>query len=144
MKRDFPIAHQYVEFIPAKRDERTLYISLEYETAVHNCFCGCGSKVVTPLNPTGWRLLTYGDKVSLRPSVGSWGLPCRSHYVIDRDICKWAGNMSQAEIDRGRMRDELIREEYFGASREPRNVIEHQPEAAKSAGFWAWLRSLFR
>lgn len=144
MKKDFPITHEFVEFIPAQRAERTIYVSIPYATAVHNCFCGCGEKVVTPISPTGWRLTFDGDTVSFLPSVGSWGLECRSHYVIERDTVCWAGDMSQEAIDRGRARDRRAREEYFQASEAAESVIEQQPEEAKSRSLWARLKSLLR
>jgi hypothetical protein len=90
MKQDFAIEHQFVEFIPNEREERKLYVSIEYATAAHNCFCGCGTKVVTPISPTGWRLMFDGETVSLDPSVGNWGFKCRSHYWVRRNkvVCR--------------------------------------------------------
>jgi hypothetical protein len=113
MKRNFPIQHEFVEFIPSEREERKIYISIEYATAVHNCFCGCGTKVVTPISPTGWQVTFDGDTVSLYPSVGNWGFACRSHYWIKRDKVQWAGDMTEKEIERGRKRDRAARESYF-------------------------------
>jgi len=43
------ITHKFVEFIPEKIEEGVLYISIQYCTAIHNCVCGCGNEVVTPL-----------------------------------------------------------------------------------------------
>lgn len=132
MKRGFAIKHEFVEFIPAERAERTLYISTEYATAVHNCFCGCGTKVVTPLGPTGWQLTLDGDAVSLRPSVGNWSFACRSHYWIRRSRVAWAGDMTQAKIDRGRARDRALRQAHYGG-KEPVKNIEPAPMPAKKA-----------
>ncbi|WP_373282870.1 DUF6527 family protein [Leeia aquatica] len=36
------------------------------------CCCGCGEKVITPLNPAKWHLLKEGGTVSLSPSIGNW------------------------------------------------------------------------
>lgn len=144
-KPDTLISHEFVEFIPAKRSERTIYVSIEYATAVHSCFCGCGGKVVTPISPTGWKLTFDGDTVALYPSVGNWALPCRSHYWIDRDRAVWAGDMTQEQIDRGRQRDQHARETYFGPSGKRENVMVIQPEAEPELGVLAKFRRwLFR
>lgn len=79
------IRHRFVEFIPEILEEEVLYITIEYHTAVHNCFCGCGKKVVTPLSQKDWRLIFEGSTVSLRPSIGNFNLECKSHYFITRN-----------------------------------------------------------
>src|ERR1035438_8131146 len=79
MDRLVRIRHEFVEFIPKERQEGVLYISIPYAMTVHNCFCGCGLKVVTPISPVGWKLTFDGDTVTLSPSIGSSSFPCRSH-----------------------------------------------------------------
>jgi len=83
----------FVEFIPEKTEELTLYISEKYKTATHNCFCGCRERVVTPLgdsnNDRQWDLIKNGGLVSLHPSVGNWNLDCQSHYVITDNIANF-------------------------------------------------------
>jgi hypothetical protein len=32
-----------------------------------------------------------GRSVSLTPSIGSWSLPCHSHYFLTRGKVRWAG-----------------------------------------------------
>ncbi len=108
-----PIRHEFVEFIPDRLAERTLYVSIAYASAAHLCFCGCGSKVVTPIHPTGWELLFDGDTVSLHPSIGNWGFPCRAHYWVVRDRVIWARPMSDREIAEGRWKDSRLTEIYF-------------------------------
>ena len=108
------IKHEFVEFIPKQRQEGVLYISIPYATAVHNCFCGCGLKVVTPISPVGWKLIFDGDTVTPSPSVGSSSFPCRSHYFVRRNKVVWCRNMSQDEIEWGRARDRRARDHYFG------------------------------
>lgn len=78
----------YAEYMPADLDPGILYISLQYATAVHLCACGCGSKVVTPLAPSGWTM-TFDGTVTLRPSIGNGQFPCRSHYLITHDAISW-------------------------------------------------------
>ena len=113
-KDSFRVEHEFVEFIPDKLAERTLYVSIPYASAAHSCFCGCGIKVVTPINPTGWELRFDGDTVSLRPSIGNWGFPCRSHYWIKRNRVIWAKPMSREAIEEGRRRDQKLTAAYFG------------------------------
>ena len=76
------LEHRFVDDIPEPFDSGVLYVSIRYATAVHLCCCGCGREVVTPFSPAQWHLTFDGETVSLHPSIGSWNLPCRSHYVI--------------------------------------------------------------
>ncbi len=56
---------EFVEFLPMNLEEGKLYISMKYCTAVHLCACGCGERVVTPLQPNGWKL-SFDGVVTLR------------------------------------------------------------------------------
>lgn len=105
--------HEFVEFIPEALDEGTVYVSIRFATSVHKCMCGCGSKVVTPLSPTGWELRFDGRSISLYPSVGSWNLPCKSHYWIRKDKVEWARRWSQEEVNQTRALERQEREGYF-------------------------------
>src|SRR3954468_15084426 len=96
---------EFVEFIPSEREEGVPYPSTPDATGVHNCCCGCGLKVVTPLSPTDWSLIFDGETVSLTPSVGNWSFPCQSHYWIKGDKVVWAPAWSAEQIERGRLRD---------------------------------------
>src|SRR5947199_10834148 len=116
MKRDATIAHEFVEFIPNELKGNTLYVSIPFATAAHNCFCGCGREVVTPLSPTDWTLIFDGKTISLEPSIGNWAFPCKSHYWIRQNTVRWAARWSQKEIDAGRARDRSAKERYFGAA----------------------------
>lgn len=113
MKPEVVVAFEFVEFIPDNLKERTLYISVPYCTAVHNCFCGCGREVVTPLSPTAWQLIFDGKTVSLEPSIGSWSLPCQSHYFVTKNRVVWASKWSARRIAKGRKREASAREQYF-------------------------------
>lgn len=141
MRAPVKIRHEFVEFIPKEREDGALYVSIPFATAVHNCFCGCGTKVVTPISPVGWQLSFDGESVSLSPSVGNWAYPCRSHYFIRRDTVVWAGYMTEAEIAWGRARDRSARESHFDGRRHP-VATPAAPTAArppKNRGFWSWL-----
>src|SRR4051812_29016454 len=99
MTRLATIRPEFVDFIPKTLQEGVLYISRKYKTATHRCACGCASKVVTPLNPSGWTVTTHGHAVTLRPSIGSWSLQCRSHYWITEGRIEWALEFTEQEID---------------------------------------------
>jgi hypothetical protein len=94
--------HEFMELIPEQLAEGILYVSIEYATGSHLCMCGCGSKIVTPLAPSGWSIVFDGETVSLRPSVGNWSYPCQSHYWLRRGRVEWAPTWTADEISAGR------------------------------------------
>lgn len=104
---------EFVENIPRQLDDGVLYVSILYCTAVHKCACGCGNKVVTPISPADWQILFDGDGISLFPSVGNWGFPCKAHYWIRSNQVLWAKAWSSDQIARGRARERQSRAEYF-------------------------------
>jgi hypothetical protein len=105
--------YEFVEHIPATIKERTIYISIPFATAVHKCACGCGSEVVTPITPTDWQLTFDGQTISLHPSIGSWNLPCRSHYFIRRNNVQWARQWTRDEIAAGRAQEQQTKQEQY-------------------------------
>ena len=113
MKQD-ALTPRFVEFVPDYIAAGVLYISLDYEIAVHSCCCGCGHKVVTPLSPTDWSLTFDGDTVSVSPSIGNWSLPCQSHYWIIRNSISWAPRWTAEQIAAGRARDRAAKDRYYG------------------------------
>ncbi len=119
MKPEIVLACEFVEFIPEELKEGTLYISEAYGTAVHKCCCGCGREVVTPLSPTGWQLTFDGKSVSLYPSIGSWSLPCQSHYFITRNKVVWAPKWTKEQIARGRAQEARARERHYAKTQVP-------------------------
>ena len=83
---------RYVETIPEDLEEGVLYISKKHHVAIHLCACGCGEQTVTPLDSDGgfgWRLTEAEGGVTLRPSIGNWDFPCRSHYYITNNKVEW-------------------------------------------------------
>ena len=55
MKREIVLKHEFVEFIPDKLEDRTIYVSIPYMPPPRTrCCCGCGTEAVTPLSPTDW------------------------------------------------------------------------------------------
>lgn len=84
------LTHKFVEYIPEDLETGIIYISMKYCTVVHKCLCGCGNEVVTPISRKGWKLTFDGESVSLSPSIGSWNLPCKSHYFIINNTVRFA------------------------------------------------------
>lgn len=77
-------------------EEFKIYISEKYGTAIHKCLCGCGSKVVLPIDciieghDYGWQLIKeVNETVSFTPSVGNYQLPCKSHYIITKNVANF-------------------------------------------------------
>jgi hypothetical protein len=104
---------EYVVSFPAELKEGVLYISEEYSTAAHKCCCGCGEKVLTPLNPAKWRLTKSAAGVSLRPSIGNWKFACQSHYWINDNHVIDAGMMSKQKIEAVKTRDKRDNHRYI-------------------------------
>jgi hypothetical protein len=105
---------EHVEFIPKVIDPGVIYISNKFRTASHLCCCGCGTKLVTPLRETEYKLTERAGAVSLSPSIGNWNHPCQSHYWISGNRVIWAGTMTHAEIEAGRAHDDELKDAYFG------------------------------
>tara|TARA_R110001632_G_scaffold111731_1_gene222561 strand:+ start:362 stop:664 length:303 start_codon:yes stop_codon:yes gene_type:complete len=87
----------YVEFAPEREQmkEGEIYISKKYGSTLHNCLCGCSELVVLPINNIingvdyGWKLIEENQKISFTPSVGNYQLPCKSHYVITKNVANF-------------------------------------------------------
>lgn len=133
MRQDH-LEHEFVESVPEPLEHGVLYISIDYDTMVHLCACGCGHQVVLPLHPTGWRLNYDGESVSISPSVGNWSFACRSHYWIDHNRIRWAGAWTDEEVTANRRRTLIER----GAAPTP----DSPSEAKTRLGLWSriWQR----
>ena len=140
MPQNIKLRHEFVEYIPDGLEDGTIYVSVAFATAVHSCCCGCGSKVVTPLSPRGWKLTFDGETISLHPSIGNWSFECQSHYWIDRDNVEWSSRWSQREIASGRATEAKAKERYFDSLEQPvvepptvEQAVAKQPVAAGTA-----------
>lgn len=107
MKYSTYLSYKFVEYVPKKIDEKTLYVSTTFSTVVHKCCCGCGNEVVTPLSPTDWELNFDGESISLHPSIGNWNLPCKSHYWIKRNRVLWAREWPKEKINTKKSHNQL-------------------------------------
>jgi hypothetical protein len=126
MKRIAKLTHKFVEFIPEVLKEGVLYVSMENETVIHKCCCGCGNEVVTPLSPTDWTLIFDGRSVTLYPSIGNWGFECQSHYWIKADSVQWSGRWSSEDIEAGRAADGLAKMKFFEGTKVTNDLGESE------------------
>lgn len=88
----------YVKFMPPFKEmkEEKIYISEDFGVTIHRCLCGCGNKTVLPIDciiggeDYGWKLIKEKDgKISFTPSVGNSQLPCKSHYIITKNVANF-------------------------------------------------------
>lgn len=99
----------FVDEIPEVLEDGILYVCEECHVALHNCACGCGEEVSTPLVRTEYTLSMHDGEASIWPSIGNHDFACRSHYVIRRGEILWAGLMARSEIEYGREKDRALK-----------------------------------
>lgn len=121
------IRGELVESFPQPMLPGLLYVSVAYGTCGHLCCCGCGEEVVTPLSPARWAITYDGESVSLRPSVGNWGLACRSHYWIRNGRVQWSRGFTQKKINSNRARDVVALHNLAEMPRAAPDIGEHRP-----------------
>src|SRR5262249_11269761 len=126
---------QRVHYMLKELKPGVLYVSEEFDIAMHLCGCGCGSKIRTPLGPTEWAVEETDSGPSLSPSVGNWQQACQSHYWINRGEVRWAAKWTPQQIAAGRSREEERRRAFFDALDRKRG--------GKLRRFWRWMRGLF-
>jgi len=125
-----------VQYIPKTLETGVLYVSEEFEAAVHLCACGCGLKVSTPLGPAEWSFRDSPNGPSLEPSIGNWQFPCRSHYWIQGGQVIWSETWTPAQVQAGHRAEERRRRAYYDSlSRSRREGFLHR--------LWRWIKSLF-
>ena len=112
---------RHVRLMPQALQPGVLYVSKEFGAAHHLCACGCGSKIRTPLGPTEWGLVETPEGPTLRPSIGNWQRPCRSHYWIWRGRIEWAKPWTDEQVLDGRAREEHKRQRYYAHREQLRN-----------------------
>ena len=135
------LTHRFVDDMPEQLEAGFLYVSVRYATAMHLCACGCGREVVTPLSPAQWKMTFDGETVSLSPSIGSWALPCRSHYLITRDKVIEAAAWSEDEVAQGQARDRRKRTEHYTGTSAP--LPAAPVRRPKKVGWFDQVKSLF-
>lgn len=144
MRRRNTITHEFVEYIPDRIENGTIYVSVTFATAVHKCFCGCGSEVITPLSPTDWRLTFDGKTISLYPSIGNWSFACKSHYWISNNRVEWAKKWSEGRINAARKQDSLNKSDYYDKGVSSSKDGEATGIMSKDPGsLWSRLKKLW-
>lgn len=141
MKQATVLAYEFVQSIPEKLEERTLYVSMDFATIVHKCCCGCGREVVTPLSPTDWKLTYDGVSISLSPSIGNWSFDCKSHYWIVNNTVKWADQWSAEQIEAGREQDRRTKQKHYPSSEA--TAAEGATRGKSWRDFWSRLWEWF-
>ena len=140
------LEHRLVKHFPEPLQQGILYVSMEYASVAHLCCCGCGEEVITPLTPTDWKLTFDGETISLWPSIGSWTLACRSHYVIDKSRVRVAERWSDAQIEAERNRDRRAKANQYGDRKSianPSQESQANEEPIKASWLTRLLRSMF-
>lgn len=127
---------QRVQYMPKELASGILYVSEEFDIAMHLCACGCGSKIRTPLGVTEWRVEETKDGVTLYPSVGNWQQKCQSHYWIHGGKVFWAESWSKEKVAAGRKREGQRRQVYYDS-------IYGSDNSSYAQKVWSWWKSLF-
>jgi len=109
MRRVGRLSVVFVDEMPEVLEDGILYVSQECCVALHNCACGCGEEVSTPLLPTEFTLTMHEGGASVWPSIGNHDFACASHYIIKRGEIIWAGKMSRHDIEWGREKDRMLK-----------------------------------
>lgn len=132
--------HEFVKSAPRELSPGILYLSMEYCTMLHLCACGCGRKVVTPLSPSDWNMTFNGETITVRPSIGSWSLPCKSHYVIKRSKVHWAGQWNDEQIKNGRKANlERKGRRVIPQFAEPTSISNVEEPTNLARSFWGYI-----
>lgn len=111
---------ELVHRVPEVPQSGILYACFDCNVIVHLCACGCGEKVVLPIDPDCWKVEYDGESLSLHPSIGNFQYPCKSHYWIRKNNVVWADTHCPVS-------DEFTRK-----------------AKAKKLSFFARLKNLFR
>jgi hypothetical protein len=82
---DLEVVHR----VPEELDSGKLYVCFDCNVVVHLCACGCGERVVLPIDPEFWSVTYNGETTSLYPSIGNFQFPCKSHYWIKNNRVIW-------------------------------------------------------
>ena len=136
------IIPEFVESAPQDLQDGVIYISDRFRTALHKCCCGCGREVVTPLNPAGWSYYRDGRSITLKPSIGNWSFPCKSHYLIIRNQVVWAETMSAQQIARVKARDACDQEAYIKRCNEEKSRLTW--DISKVDGQSSWVSGFLK
>jgi hypothetical protein len=125
---------EFVTSFPTPMEPGVAYVSVEYNSCGHLCACGCGREVITPLSPVQWSFAYDGENISIRPSIGNWTLPCRSHYVVDRGKVRWARDFTEDEVAWNRLRDRALLDGSYSDDESLLDWSVDEPDPRKGEG----------
>lgn len=77
-----------VDRIPKDMQQGVVYHSPEFELAGLLCACGCGHRI-TLLVPDSHQVVEKNEFATIRPSIGVFDAPCKSHYIITGGQVNW-------------------------------------------------------
>ena len=80
---------QIVHRVPENLQSGLLYVCFDCKVVAHLCACGCGEKVVLPIDPQFWSVRYDGETVTMAPSIGNYQYACKSHYWISNNKVIW-------------------------------------------------------
>lgn len=93
---------EFVDKIPSNLKDGILYVCISCNVIVHRCACECGERTVTPIDKKyGWVMKYDGQAITLRPSIGNFSIPCRSHYYITDNNVEWLESYQQKNNKKG-------------------------------------------
>ena len=124
-----------VKYIPKDFELGKLYFSKKYGVAGHLCPCGCGNRIITPIDETEWSITIKKGRPTLYPSIGNWQLSCKSHYWITNGEIKWSYKWTDEQIMAGQQAEEERKKSYY-------NNLEHNRN--KQSTFKYIFKRLFR
>ena len=102
-----------------------------------------------PLGAEQWTVQEAGGEATVRPSIGSWQLPCRSHYWITAGAVVWSGQWTPEQIERGRQDEERRLRAHFEGRKarkqgwlpaiwgEQRHFLGHEGRVVRTASIHA-------
>lgn len=125
-------AHEFVTAFPDQLADGVLYVSIEFGTSAHRCFCGCGQEVYTRFSPRDWAMTFDGETVSIWPSIGNWSFLCQSHYILKKGQVQWADRWSREEIEWGRAADRDRKARHYRADFAGHKAPSPAPRSKKS------------
>lgn len=129
-------ALERVHHIPKDLRPGILYVSEQFNIAIHLCACGCGARIKTPLGPTEWSIEERNRGPSVWPSIGNWQQACQSHYVISEGEAKWAPKWTPEQIVAGRQYEEERRRAHYDVMYNKKRGVVGQ--------FWDAVKALLR
>lgn len=81
-------SYRAVERIPSDLTPGVVYHTDEFELAALLCACGCGHKI-TLLVPDSHQVWSKGGLATVRPSIGVFDAPCKSHFIVSAGRIDW-------------------------------------------------------